>query len=74
MTMKVERRPWTIEQVMEYTGLKRGHLAQLRFRGVGPAFHKPTARTVIYDDVDVIEWWNKCRRTITGDAQPRGAR
>lgn len=73
MATKIERRPWTIEQVMAYTGLKRDHLAQLRFRGTGPAFHKPTKRTVIYDNIDVIDLWDKCKTTTTGPVA-RGAR
>jgi len=37
-------------------GLSRGQLAQLRYRGTGPTYRKPTPKTVLYRDTDVIEW------------------
>jgi predicted DNA-binding transcriptional regulator AlpA len=37
-------------------GLSRGQLAQLRYRGAGPAYRKPTPKTVLYVESEVIEW------------------
>lgn len=34
--------------VGEITGLSVGALAQLRYRGIGPRFYKPTPRKVLY--------------------------
>jgi len=38
----------TPREAAEYTRLTRESLAQLRFRGVGPRFLKPTPRVVLY--------------------------
>jgi predicted DNA-binding transcriptional regulator AlpA len=37
-------------------GISRGQLAQLRFRGDGPPYRKPTPRTVLYVEAEVIAW------------------
>jgi hypothetical protein len=37
-------------------GLTRGKLAQLRFCGDGPNYRKPTAKTVLYVEDEVIAW------------------
>lgn len=37
-------------------GLTTAHLAQLRYKGTGPLFRKPTPRTVVYLETEVIEW------------------
>jgi predicted DNA-binding transcriptional regulator AlpA len=42
--------------VRELTGMTLAALAQLRHRGQGPRFYKPTARTVLYRRSEVIEW------------------
>ncbi|MFZ4894660.1 helix-turn-helix transcriptional regulator [Plantibacter sp. Mn2098] len=42
------------------------NLAQLRFTGKGPKFLKPTPRTVVYREADVIEWLEASERSITG--------
>lgn len=45
------------EQVCERVpGLTKVRLADLRDRGLGPAYQKPTARTVIYRADDVDAW------------------
>lgn len=49
-------------------GMTKSRLAQLRFRGVGPKFLKPTPRTVIYRKEDVVAWVEASERTITGEA------
>lgn len=46
-------------------GLTIGNLAQLRFKGTGPKFLKPTPRTVLYREKDVIEWLEASERTST---------
>lgn len=50
--------------------LSVGHLAQLRFigaaeHGKGPKFLKPTPRTVVYRESDVIAWLEASERTST---------
>lgn len=53
--------------------LSVSHLAQLRFkgaaeRGEGPKFLKPTPRTVVYRETDVIAWLEASERTSTAAA------
>lgn len=49
-------------------GMTKSALAQLRFTGKGPKFLKPTPRTVVYRERDVIEWLESCERTSTAAA------
>lgn len=59
----------TADQVCEIVpGMTRGNLAQLRFKGLGPKFLKPTSRTVLYRYRDVIEWLEASERTSTAEA------
>lgn len=44
------------EEVKQITGLTVAALSQLRYRGIGPRFYKPTARTVLYKRSEVIAW------------------
>ena len=45
------------DQVAEMIpGMTRGSLAQLRFTGKGPRYFKPTAKTILYKEEDVIQW------------------
>ena len=45
------------EQVAELIpGMTKGSLAQLRFTGTGPRYRKPTPKTVLYVESEVIEW------------------
>ena len=37
-------------------GMTKGNLAQLRVTGKGPSYRKPTPRTVIYKESEVIAW------------------
>lgn len=46
-------------------GMTTTNLAQLRFTGKGPKFLKPTPRTVVYRETDVIEWLEASERTST---------
>ncbi|MDY7529940.1 MULTISPECIES: hypothetical protein [unclassified Cryobacterium] len=36
--------------------MTKGSLAQLRFTGKGPRYRKPTPKTVIYVESEVIDW------------------
>lgn len=55
------------DQVCELVpSLTRANLAQLRYTGKGPKFLKPTPRTVLYRQGDVIAWLEGSERTITG--------
>ena len=46
-------------------GMTIQNLAQLRFSGRGPKFLKPTPRTVVYRERDVIEWLEASERMST---------
>ena len=48
-------------------GMTKANLAQLRYAGGGPKFLKPTPRTVVYRETDVLEWLNASERTSTAD-------
>ena len=48
-------------------GMTKANLAQLRYAGGGPKFLKPTPRTVVYRETDVLEWLNAAERTSTAD-------
>lgn len=57
------------EQVCEMVpGMTKGNLAQMRFKGIGPKFLKPTPRTVVYRESDVVEWLEGSERTTTAEA------
>jgi len=49
-------------------GMTVTNLAQLRFTGKGPKFLKPTPRTVVYRERDVVEWLEASERTSTASA------
>lgn len=60
----------TIDETVEYLHgvFNKNALAQMRFKGEGPKFLKPTPRTVLYRRSVVDEWLNASERTITGVA------
>jgi predicted DNA-binding transcriptional regulator AlpA len=54
-------------QVSEWTGLSLGALAQLRYKGQGPAFIKLTPKTVRYLRSDVERWIRSSVQYRTGE-------
>lgn len=46
-------------------GISRTQLAQLRYRGDGPPFRKPTERTVLYVREEVVAWVESTTRAVT---------
>lgn len=54
-------------------GFTREHLAKMRFDGTGPAFYKPSKRTVLYRASDIYKWLEGTKCTSTagyrGDAE-----
>ena len=62
----------TPREVAEVLRISEQALAQLRFRGVGPAYIKaPGGRRVLYLWDDVYGWMADNRRVQTGDAGNR---
>lgn len=58
----------TPAQVCEIVpGMTRGNLSQLRFKGIGPKYYKPTPRVVLYDRDSIEEWVRSSARTGTAD-------
>jgi hypothetical protein len=56
------------DQVCELIpGMTRNNLAQLRFKGLGPRFFKPTPRTVLYSESDCRAWIEASARSSTAD-------
>lgn len=59
----------TPAQVCELApSMTKANLAQLRFKGRGPKFLKPTPKTVLYRESDVIAWLEASEQTITSHA------
>lgn len=57
----------TVNEVSALTRLSKGHLAQLRYRGEGPKFLKPTSQTVIYREEDILSWLESTVYASTAD-------
>lgn len=53
------------EDVSRLTGVSVAALAQLRHRGSGPKYYKPTPRKVIYKQSEVLAWIEGSARTGT---------
>lgn len=51
--------------VAELTGLTVAALAQLRYRGKGPRYYKPTPHSVLYKPTEVIAWMEASVQTGT---------
>ncbi|MGO4594837.1 helix-turn-helix transcriptional regulator [Leifsonia sp. LS-T14] len=52
-------------EVAEITGLSVAALAQLRYKGKGPRYYKPTPHSVIYKRAEVIAWLESSVQTGT---------
>ncbi|PPF89274.1 hypothetical protein C5C03_04075 [Clavibacter michiganensis] len=53
----------TIDETASITGLKPAFLAQLRYKGTGPEFYKPSRTTVLYRKSEVLAWVEASKRT-----------
>jgi hypothetical protein len=54
------------EQVCEILpGMTKGSLAQLRFTGKGPRYRKPTPKTIVYLESEVLAWVEGSARSGT---------
>lgn len=49
-------------------GMTVSNLAQLRFKGQGPRYMKPSAKVVVYDWADCVEWLESTKRDGTAEA------
>ncbi|NQX11371.1 hypothetical protein HQQ80_07025 [Microbacteriaceae bacterium VKM Ac-2855] len=59
----------TPEQVCDLIpGMTKNNLAGLRFRGEGPRYRRPTPRTIVYLESEVIEWIESTARQGTAEA------
>lgn len=59
----------TPDQVCQIVpGMTKSNLSQLRYTGKGPKFLKPTPRTVVYRESDIIAWLEASERTSTAQA------
>ena len=59
----------TPEQVCHLLpGMTIGRLAALRYRGTGPRYRKPTARTVLYTRAEVVDWVEASSRRSTANS------
>lgn len=58
----------TPEEVCEVIpGMTKGLLAQMRFRGDGPRFIKPSPRKVVYAESAIAEFLRSRERTSTAE-------
>ncbi len=55
----------TIEEASAYLHMSKASLGQLRYTGAGPAYYKPTSKTVLYSRGRVDEWLANSERTGT---------
>lgn len=56
------------DEVCEFIpGMTTAKLAQLRFKGEGPVYMKPTAKTVVYDRDEVMAWLRSTSRSGTAE-------
>lgn len=46
-------------------GMTRSGLSQLRFKGQGPKFYKPTPKKVVYEVGEVMEWLESTQQSGT---------
>ena len=46
----------TVVAFCDLTGLSKSALGQLRYKGGGPRFYKPTKKTVLYKRSEVVAW------------------
>lgn len=62
-----------VKEAAERLGVSVSYLNKLRLTGDGPVFIKLGARRVVYDQADIAEWLQGCRRVSTaGDAPGKG--
>jgi len=55
-------RPATVGEI---TGMSIAALAQMRTRGRGPRFYKPTERTVLYKRSEIMAWLESSAQSCT---------
>lgn len=53
-------------------GMTKAKLAQMRFNGTGPAYMKPTAKTVVYEAETVMAWLKSTMRAGTSELAATG--
>lgn len=56
----------TPAEVANLTGLTTGALAQMRYKGKGPAYQRLSARNIRYSPAAVERWIQLTTRTQTG--------
>lgn len=44
------------------------NLGQMRFKGTGPRYLRPTPKTIVYRESDVIAWLEASERMSTAEA------
>lgn len=60
----------TPAQVCEMVpGMTKTNLSNLRFKGSGPRYYKPTPRTVLYRASDIEAWLEGSARTGTAEGR-----
>lgn len=70
MAAPIETKYLTPAQVCEIVpGMTQANLRQLRFKGVGPKYHRPTPRVIVYSESEIADWLARSERT--GTAQDR---
>ncbi|WEV69475.1 hypothetical protein OZX73_00825 [Bifidobacterium sp. ESL0775] len=57
----------TTDEASAYIPISKQQLAQMRYRGTGPRYLKPSPRTVLYCKGDVDDWLASSVRVSTAD-------
>jgi hypothetical protein len=68
LSQAIDQEMVTCDEAATILHLKKNHLAQLRHRGTGPKFFKPTPRTVLYLVSDLYAWLEASECTSTVEA------
>ncbi len=61
------------DEAAEYVGLTNTNLRQLRFRGEGPDYYKPTERVVLYRKSDLDKWLESTKHTMSAPVKEKVA-
>ena len=60
-------------EAAEYVGLTNTNLRQLRFRGEGPDYYKPTERVVLYRKSDLDKWLESTKHSTSAPVKEKVA-
>jgi len=54
--INIHNAPLSVEEAALYLDVSKGHLDNLRYRGTGPKFYKPSGKRIYYFVSDLDRW------------------